>query len=159
MKFTRHDLPYDSYGTWKALCDEGTFQRVSPSALSDLLPESLLAKANSVLVMASGISLISVYVTNLNRVDKTEIDQHPYIIAFDHNASTTSGGFIDHGKWDNRSNKHSKDFFDLVAASGITAYYPLAEMPSATSGLLDDLKIDSQRNAFWTSFSALKSSF
>jgi hypothetical protein len=110
--------------------------------------------------MSSGNPSVSVFVANINRVDMpaSAVDQQPYIIAFDHVASAASGGFLHHGNWLNRTDYPGRGFFDLISASGITTYYPLSEMPTAASGLLDDLKTDSQRAAFWNTFSALQES-
>ncbi len=158
MKFTRYDPSYDSYPRWQALSTEGSFHVVAPSAVAGLLPNGLIAKSNSILVMASGSANVSVFVANINRVDMpaSAIDQQPYIVAFDHSASAASGGFIDHGDWANRTDRPGSDFFKLISASGIAAYYPLATMPSAASGPLDELHIDSQKSAFWKTLSALQ---
>jgi len=160
MEFSRHDPTYGAYDSWRNLCQEGIWKTVAPSTLNGLIPDSLLSKANSVLVMASGSLLVSVFVTNINRLDApaSAIDQEPYIAAFDHSASAASGGFVHHGQWLNRTTRPDKSFFDAIAASGIQAYYPLAEMPTVASGHLGDLKIDSQNAAFWAAFSSLRGS-
>ncbi len=45
-----------------------------------------------------------------------------------------------------------------LSASGIQVYYPIAEMPTAGSGYLNELKVDSQNAAFWAALSALQES-
>jgi hypothetical protein len=158
MKFSRYDRPYDEYAKWQRICSEGTWATTEPSAFSGLIPDSLLSKTNSVFVMASGSPLASVFVANLNRVDKppSAIDQEPYILAFDHSASAASGGFVHHGNWQSRTTFPGKGFFDAIAASGIRAHYPLQEMPTTASGYINDLAVDSQKAAFWTALSALR---
>lgn len=158
MKFRRYDPSYESYDTWKSICSEGAWKKIEPNVLSGLIPSGLLNKTNGVLVMASGSPQASAFVANLNRVDMSAsaIDQEPYIAVFDHSASTASGGFVHHGNWRGRTTKPNKDFFDAIAASGIQAYYPIDEMPTGGSGLIEDLKVDSQKQAFWNTFSQLK---
>ena len=160
MKFARYDLPYDSYSRWKDTCPEGTWRTITPSALEGLFPEDLLSKTNSLLVMASGSLQASVFVANLNRVDipDSAIDQQPYIVAFSHSSSTASGGFVHHGDWVGRTDRPGRGFFDAISASGIQAYYPLQEMPNAASGYLADLRVDSQKEAFWKALSLLEES-
>jgi len=140
MRFSRYDPPYNSYAQWSQICQEGCWVRVAPSALSGLLPDAVLNKANSLMVMASGSPPASVFVANINRVDipgGSALDQEPYIAAFDHSASAASGGFLHHGQWDNRTTYPDAGFFAAIAASGIQAYYPISEVPTAASGYLN----------------------
>ncbi len=159
-KFTREDPSYNSHMQWGALCKEGTYVTVAPSALSGLVSDGLLSKANSVLVMASASGSTSVYVANINRVDMpaSAIDQEPYIAAFDHGASAASGGYVHHGNWKGRTDVLGQLLYDAVSASGITACFPLREMPASSSGVLQDLPVDSQHAAFWASVLGLKNS-
>jgi hypothetical protein len=151
MKFNRCDRPYEEYATWSGICPEGSYKTVSPDRFEGLLPEELLSKTHSVLVIASGSPQASVFVANLNRVDSaaSAVDQEPYIVAFNHAASAASGGFVHHGNWSGRTTLPGETFFAAITASGIQAYYPLQEMPIAGSGSIDDLDIDSQKEAFW----------
>lgn len=157
MRFSRYDPTYDSYSQWNQISEEGTWHIVPPSTLSGLIPGDLLNKANSVMVMASASPQGSVFVANINRVDRpaSAIDQEPYIAVFNHSMSSTSGGFVHHGNWDGRTDKPEPDFFTAISASGIDTYYPLKEMPTSGSGLLKELDVDSQNKAFWSSLSAL----
>jgi len=161
MKFSRQDPPYGTYLAWHSICREGTWIKVAPDRLAGILPASpLLQKANSVMVMASASGTVSVYVANINRVDMpaSAVDQEPYIVAFDHSASAASGGFVHHGNWPGRTTLPGSTFFQALSASGIQAYYPLAEIPTAASGNLVELRVDSQKAAFWASLSALEES-
>ncbi len=161
MKFGRQDPTYNAYAEWREICPEGTWKSVSPDTLGAIIPASpLLNKANSVLVMASASATYSVFVANMNRVDTpaSAIDQEPYIAVFDHSASAASGGFIHHGNWPNRTTLPGKGFFNGISASGIQAYYPLAQMPTAGSGYLNALTVDSQNAAFWVALSELQNS-
>jgi hypothetical protein len=161
MKFSRQDPSYGTYDKWREICPEGPWKNVSPDVLHAIIPASLLlSKTNSVLIMASGSATSSVFVANMNRVDApaSAIDQEPYIAVFDHSASAASGGFVHHGDWPNRTTLPGEGFFDGISASGIQAYYPLAQMPTAGSGHLNELKVDSQNAAFWTALSELRNS-
>lgn len=161
MKFSRHDPDYTAYTQWNGICPEGYWIKASPDAFSGLIPAALLNKANSVFVMASGSPPASVFVANINRVDFSSgsaIDQEPYIVAFNHSASAASGGFVHHGHWDNRTTYPDADFFAAISASGIQAHYPLSQMPTAGSGNLSELQVDSQNAAFWKSLEALRES-
>jgi hypothetical protein len=157
MKFNRHDRPYSEYETWRAICPEGAWKKVAPQLFQGLLPKALLAKTNSVFVMASGSPQSSVFVANLNRVDEpaSAVDQEPYVVAFDHSTSAASGGFIHHGDWLDRTTEPGDVFFGAIAASGIQAHYPLSTMPRAGSGLIENLQVHSQSEAWWASVSAL----
>lgn len=160
MKFTRLDPSYTTYNQWTGIAREGTYQVVAPSTLSGLIPDPLLSKSNSVLVMASASGAYSVFVANLNRVDVADnaIDQHPYIAVFNHSASAASGGFVDHGDWDGRTDYPGTGFFDVISASGMDTYYPLRQMPTSTSGALESLGANSQNAAFWRALSGLRDS-
>ena len=126
----------------------------------EILPEGLLSKTNSVFAMASGSPSATVFMANLNRVDTSAsaIDQEPYIVVFDHDDSAASGGFVHHGPWEGRTTSPDEGFFAAITASGIQAHYPLQEMPTASSGNIDDLCVDSQGAAWWTALSSLQRS-
>jgi hypothetical protein len=89
-------------------------------------------------------------------IPASAVDQEPYILAFDHSASSASGGFVHHGNWTGRTTLPGEEFFNAIAASGIQAHYPLQAMPTAGSGQIDDLTVDSQKQAFWIALSALR---
>jgi hypothetical protein len=160
MKFSRYDRPYSDYSSWASLCAEGTWRRTTPDVLPNSFPKALLGKTNSVLLMAAGSGLASVFVVNLNRVDfsASAVDQEPYIAVFDHSAPSASGGFVHHGSWVGRTDVPDSAFFDAVSASGIQAYYPLSQMPMSASGQLEELPISSQKEAFWTALRLLRTS-
>lgn len=159
VRFSEFTPTYDSYTQWRDIVSEGTWQVVSPGVLSDIIPPKLLAKVNSVMVMGAASANGSVFVANLNRIDKKDnaVDQQPYIAVFNHNTSSASGGFVDHGNWRARTTILDMDSLSTIAASGIDAYIFLSEMPSTASGLLDELEGDSSQNAaFKESILALK---
>jgi hypothetical protein len=159
MKYSRYDPPFTSYDQWKSICSEGTWRVISPTQLDVLLPDGILNKTNSIFIISSGSTDgSSVFVANLNRIDKPyrAIDQTPFIAAFDHSGSIARGGFIQHGNWRGRTTYPGDEFFNIISASGIQAYYPLTEMPISGSGINAELHVDSQHQAFWTSVDLLK---
>ena len=159
LEFNRYSpSSYTAYEMWSRLAPEGTYRNVPLSAMAGLLPQNLLAKANSILLQASASGIRSYFVANINRVDTptSAVDQQPYIVEFDHDALSTYGGFLDHPDWLGRTSKQSQDFFNHIAASGTGACYPLSEMPTSDSGSLDDLRVSSQCAAFRNAFSALQ---
>ncbi len=158
MRFSEYHVSYDLYETWKEICPEGRWRTAEPALLDGLIPSDLLNKTNSVFVMGSASAHGSVFLANLNRVDMagSAIDQQPFVVAFNHAGSTATGGFVHHGDWPGRTTKPGEDFFKATAASGIQAYYPLEEMPTAASGKLEDLKVASQNEAWWNTLSLLR---
>jgi hypothetical protein len=160
MMFYKHNQKYGSFAKWQELCNNDCFHIAKPNDLSGLLPEKLLHKSNAVLIMERETSGSSVFVADLNRIDVnssgSQIDQHPYIVAFDRNGSTSLGGFIDHGTWVNRTMTYiDPKLWLIVSGSDILSYLPIAEMPSAESGKITELKIPSQNAAFATAFKLL----
>ena len=159
MKLSRLDSPYSEYERLSAMCPEGTWNVVSPDRLAGIIPDSLLNKVNSVVLMASASANVTVFVANMNRVDMpaSAVDQDPCILAFDHSASAASGGFVHHGSWPDRTTPMTRELMALISASGIQTQYPLKTMPTAGSGYLDDLEKlpQSQREAWWAAVSGL----
>jgi hypothetical protein len=158
MKFERFDMPYATFEDWAALCPEEQYRVVDPSVLPAGLPSTLLAKFNSVVLMSSGSPAATVFVANGLRVDAaaSAVDEEPYIIAFEHATSSASGGFIHHGDWPGRTSYARPEFFTAIAASGMAAHYPIAERPTAASGLLANLPRGSHSEAFWRSLRLLR---
>jgi hypothetical protein len=113
---------------------------------SDSMPEGmisprLLKKTHSVLILCSGTTTGRVYaMMNFNRIDKNEIDQMPYAIAFEGNEPLQSGLLIQHANYNGRITPLPRDFYEYVAASGT---YPLKEMPSQRRGKITELNIGS----------------
>ena len=159
MRFSRLDPPYGEYTRLSALCPENRFSVVPPDRLTGLFSDSLLNKVNSVMLMASGSGNFTTFVANMNRVDMpaSAVDQEPYIVVFDHSASTASGCFVHHGSWPGRTTQMPERFSRMISASGIQAHYPLETMPCASSGSLDELQTlpQSQREAWWAALSGI----
>ena len=158
MKFTRSDPDYSSHLLWRDICLEGRYAVVGPSALTGLVAKGLLERANNIVVMTAASGQYSVIVANVNRVDlrDSSMDQNPYVAVYDHAASSASGGYLDHGDWQGRSDPVDSMLLAGIAASGISAYYPLGHVPPTPNGALGDLAVGSQNAAFWAAFRALR---
>jgi len=69
-KFYYHDTAGQKREDWEKACPANEYRVLPPTALSGLVPAGLLAKADSVLVVASGSPQGTVmYMANVNRVD------------------------------------------------------------------------------------------
>lgn len=154
MKLHSVETPYSDYDRWVAICPPDKWCTPDMSSLEGIIHPKLLAKSNSVFVMVSATGNKTVVLANLNRVDKSALDQHPYIAIFDHDQSAANAAYLDHGTWPNRTTYPGQEFLDTISASGIHTRYPLEQMPSGTSGNLHDLSISSQSAAFWNAISA-----
>jgi hypothetical protein len=161
MRFCRHDQKYRSYDKWKKLClKQDSYVTLESKTLSELLPESFIKKSNYVVIMGTETSGSSVFVANFNRIDPnssgSQIDQHPYIVAFNHSDSTCIGGFLEHGNWNKRTTTYFDPvLWDIVSGSGLLNHLPIAELPEKPSGNIADLLVPSQHEAFTTALQSL----
>ncbi len=157
VKFSWHNPEYSAFERWNSLCPSGQYEHVEPTTVSGLIPQSLLDKTHSLVVMASGTGATNVVVANLFRIDKTAIDQQPYIGVWDHESGIATGGFVDHGNWRNRSQSFRQKFFQHVMQSGVHLYLPmLSDNTPAMSGFLIDLAPSPNVDAFWTAIDVKK---
>src|SRR4051794_24205478 len=104
-KFTYFDTSIQDREAWEKLCPPDEYRVVPPSALSGLLPVGLLAKADSVFMVASGSPQGTiVWMANVHRVDAkaSGIDQEPFGVVFHGNTPAVSGCLVHHGDWANR---------------------------------------------------------
>lgn len=150
--------PSIEFETLSQICPVGEYRVVPPSVIpAGIIAQGLLDKTHSILVLCSGTATNRVYaMMNFNRIDGNDIDQMPYIMAFDGSESVPSGILVQHGKYPGRITPLPADFYSYIAASGT---YPLQEMPTSTSGSILDLNIGSQKTAFHILVSAMEKSF
>lgn len=159
MKFSDYPRPYDEYDWWDKLCPGGHWKRVSPTIFTGILPDGLIAKTNTVLVMSSDSGEATAFVTDLFRVEPSEaaIDQEPFILTFSHNQGESSGYFIHHGSWQGRTVNPGSTFFDAVESSGIEHFYPYKVIPPGSSGSMSDLQLHPEADVFWKDMKAIRS--
>jgi hypothetical protein len=130
------------------LCPPGCYRVLDPHEVPPgVLPAALIAKCHSLLVVCSGTANSRVYaMINLNRLDRTDIDQMPYGFAFDGEHPVPSGVLVQHGNYHpDRTSDLPSDFAAYIAISGT---YPFKTMPTNREGSLAELRIPSQEEAF-----------
>ena len=160
--FNEYNQEYSSYQQWKKLCSEpDSYTMPAPKDFSGLLPSNFLEKTNEVVLMEKETAGSSVFVANFNRIDAnssgSQIDQHPYIVAFDHSGSKCKGGFLDHGDWRNRTvTFDDPELWTIISGSGLLNHLPFAQFPEKQSGSIEELEVISQNEAFSTSLKLLE---
>lgn len=161
MRFRPYNQTYQSFSKWQSLlCTKDSYKVMEPKSLSGLLPDPLLKKSSSVLIMEKETSGSSVFVANINRIDintsGSQIDQQPYIVAFDHSGSKCFGGFIEHGNWTDRTTTFiDPKLWAIVSGSGVLDYLPIAQLPEKQAGSISELEVTSQNEAFIAAFESL----
>ncbi len=144
------------------LCPLNEYRILRPEELKslNLLPDTLLDKMDSILLVCSGSSEdMACFMMNGNRVDFKDdaVDQMPFAFFCSGSTPLTSGSLTQHGDWPSRSDKSPpQEFWDQISSSGIGQCFPLPEMPVCHSGSISDLKIKSQWDALEDSVSILK---
>ncbi len=134
MKLQWYSPSGQNFTEWNSLCNLQQFCLRKPSELPDIIAQGLKDKSHSVLMMASGIASgegTAYFVANIIRLDSKAhaYDQQPFAIPFVGGEFAGSALMIHHGNWPGR-----------------TDGYPLE--PSAISGNLSDLYLDSHKYAF-----------
>jgi hypothetical protein len=161
-KYDWFNVESQSRSEWEGLCPVGEFRIVDPSRLPSILPNDLTNKYDSVFIMASGSENgVVYYMANGNRVDyhANAIDQQPFGLAFIGDYPVPSGSLIQHGDWANRTIHPPEDFWRHLALSGIGTVYPISELPPTNSGLLSDINVSSQQDAFNDMVNKIRSTF
>ncbi len=159
--YTWFDTSQESRGTWEALCPPGEYRVIHPNSVPPLIPRALTAKADSVLMVASGSPEGQiVFMANINRVDSGDqtIDQEPFGIVFHTNTPAPSGILLHHGKWEGRTTQPPAEFWRALQLSGIGNCYPFRDLPKGSAGPITDLTIPSHHKAFGALVSRLKES-
>jgi len=144
---------------WEKVCPTGEYRVVPPHTLSGLMPAGLLAKADSVLVVASGSPQGTVmYMANVNRVDPkaSEVDQTPLAVIFFGNRPAMSGCFAQHGSWPDRTAQEPPQFWEALASGKHGHCYPISHLPENMAGPISELNVPSQHAAFGTLADELK---
>lgn len=150
-KYDWFDISDQDKKDWEEICPVNEYRILKPEDFPNVLPESLVDKYDSIFIMASGSSNgVAYYMANGNRVDfmDSAIDQQPFGLAFVGSDVIPSGSLIQHGDWEGRTTYPPPEFWEHISCSGIGNCYPLSELPTSNSGSIEDLKVNSQKDAF-----------
>jgi hypothetical protein len=158
-KFYNHDTAGQEREDWEKVCPIGEYRVVPPQGLSGLMPAGLLAKADSILVVASGSPRGKVmYMANVNRVDAkaSGVDQTPMAVVFFGTTPAMSGCFAQHGSWSRRTTREPPEFWEALASGNLGQCYPINHLPVKMAGTISELNVPSQHAAFETLADKLK---
>jgi hypothetical protein len=155
MKITNHSLTSTQQTEFEDLAQrlrtESGYKWLSSDDLPTAIPRSLRDKIPSALLMwdrtATGGTFI---VCNGIRLDDKDdaLDQHPFGLAILSSGASTAGIFIDHGNWSGRTIPITPDVRQVLESTSLGRYFPLGEVPQASSGPLSDLSGTSHEGAF-----------
>ena len=154
MKFCDWHPEYADWEWLRNLCPPGQYCKVESDKFARQNPSGLQAKLLESVVMTADSGATSVVCVNHFRLDRNEVDQHPWVGVFDHKNKMATGGFLEHGNWKGRTQELTVKYGKDVAASGI-ANYVSYDVP-ASSGFLTDLKGSSNLDALQTSLEVKK---
>lgn len=127
---------------WQNECPQLTYKVISGAEIPDWLPQKLTCKFNSAVIASSGNSNTYVGIIMGFRIDRGNIDEHPFVVAFDKTAPEKPySGFVEHGNWKpGRTTKIPSEMEKLIILSGLTVNAKFERRPKKDFGPLDDLK-------------------
>jgi hypothetical protein len=128
-----------SLAEWQKNCPELTYKSISHSEIPDWLPSKLTDKFNSVIIASSGNTNTFVGIIMGYRIDKNEIDEHPYVVAFNKHNGNAYSSIIEHGKWEGRTTDIPIEMQKLLKIN-LKEPYPFQQKPQKVEGTLNDLK-------------------
>lgn len=128
---------------WSAICPPNEYRLITGDKAYELgiIPTGM-TNVNSVAVGASGSTAGTImFFANFFRVDKTAIDQEPYIELFE-NGSTHSSiyGILHHADFSGRTEILGGLELAKIAASGSTVDIQFTAKPENDAGTLDELR-------------------
>src|SRR5438034_6839932 len=129
------------------------YRMLGVDQLLGCFPPDLLAKAHDAILMAfTTTSSRMVLIANLRRYDITAgtIDEQPFRTEYDPSspAAQSSGAWIQHGSWNNRTVLMAPSILFALVASGTARGMPLATDPPSSAGTLAELTGTSHQGAF-----------
>ena len=135
------------------------FRWLDTSNIPSAVPVSLREKFVSGLLMweqnSSGCTYL---VCNGVRLDgrANALDQEPFALAVRPTGASTAVMFCHHGDWVNRTIKITPETRDVLESTSLGNYFPLGEVPAASSGPLSVLAGTSYEGAFKLSLWGLR---
>jgi hypothetical protein len=142
----------------KKMVENFQYKKIETHQLpNEIFTNGLSQKFNSVIVAASGSTAGMLYSFVGLRPDKGGvIDEHPFVYYYDNNDSSKNfGGIIHHGDWDQRTYQLEQWQLDAMASSGLTASFTYKEIPSGSSGSLEDLRENGMLDGLSSQFETL----
>lgn len=159
MEVHQFSLPYEIYSSWRDVCAEDYFRVLKPDDPAfTALPLAFRQKCvKAVLIGSTNAASQSLYVANFHRFDrpKNEMDLHPYVVLFDHQAKLTTGAFLDHVDMPDRTLSIDKNLLLALENSALTAHFPYLGIPTKPFGHFTELPPHPQKNLFELSVKAL----
>jgi len=148
MKFINFPNGWD-LSVWQSKCPELTYNTLKSNELPDWLPNNLTKKFNTAVIASSGNTETYVGIIMGYRIDHENIDEHPFVVAFDKKSEMEYSGFIEHGDWQpGRTTEMPEEMKKLLRLSGLTADFKFCRKPIFESGTLDDLKSQGVLNGY-----------
>ena len=155
MEFTSMALSSDDQAEFEQIASElgaeSGYRHLSTGELPRAIPEALRSKLTGAVMMWDRANAGSVYlVVNGVRLDPDDyaLDQEPFGVAVSSSGADTSGVFIHHGDWDDRTVPLSTTHGDLLASTSLGQYFPFGDAPPSSSGPLSELTKTSHEGAF-----------
>ena len=133
--------------TWNNICppmEYRLFTGLEANSLGIGLP---MPNINSVIIAASGsVDSRIMYIVNYIRIDKTEIDQEPYIELYvSGSTKPCHHGIFHHADFNGRTEKIKEKEFQKIFASGSTADIQFLAKPDKNSGTLEELRMQGNK--------------
>lgn len=141
----------------KKMVDNFSYRRIELDELPEPIKSNgLVSRCNSFILAKSGSTEGTCYSFVGIRPDKGDIDEHPFVLYYDHvEPSKSFGGIIHHGNWNERTIPMEPWQIAAISASGLTANFTYKSIPSFGSGSLDDLRLNGVLQGISEQFSIL----
>ena len=136
---------------WNEVCPPMEYRVISgESALSLGIVPTGMIDINSVVIGASGSTDSTImYFANYFRIDKSEIDQEPYIELYESGSTQSSlYGILHHADFSGRTETLDSTQLIKIAASGSTADIQFTAKPDVPAGTLEDLRNQGKISGF-----------
>jgi len=134
--------------------------KLTPDKLPSAIPESLRRKMPLAILMFEKTTDGCTYIicNGIRHDEKANaLDQEPFGVAIYSTGSSPEGLFIHHGTWERRSIPITQDIKGILTSTGLGDYFPLTDIPTASSGQISELRKTSQEGAFNTMMNELTS--
>ena len=116
------------------------FEVLVPAQFPSFVPQSFREKCDSATRVVSGSgSDQAIVVYNFRRLDRTNVDEHPFGYIVVSGSQAVSGSFLEHGDWDGRTTPVSHAFTAHVSASGLGGFFLAHPFHGRVSGSLAEL--------------------